>query len=1554
MAEKLLERASYSLVRTNPKLSANVKLVSNGSDLYLESFNANTQLSSSRFKAFKISGESTYDKDVYNFFGSGLLPKELAYTVYQQYNDTSVLSSYNAQYEMFYSAGTESITSESYSENLGMLAPIWLNEQIPKYFVIFRLDDPAAVNNIDASSPNFNSDDAQTSKEFTKNVLEKCTAIKTFDLTSNSKLGNYLRTYRSQKDFPVAPLTTSWRRDEPIQWNGISYTSGGFTSAGRFSYEDLITQDTTIINNEYFFTKGFEQNGVIVANLINMQFLFDDPDADDYSLNRYFGLYVNDIDEGEFDLSGEAFYKGVEKTQTPKITSINQISEQLNTPLELENPNGILVYLDPNRSSTITGFPTPTRVNEVESIFYVKDKNNDFHTIKKGSKWGKDQIRLFDKSIDISVLTGYKQPDTFAKADVIQAKGKSMMSFTIGGELPVGCYIKFYDGNNLIGQVSGDPGIATVIGSSFQSFFNTQGTPQEIARSIRSAINNGISEEKRLFTAYVNDSTVYVISRFGGSRFNQLNAKLSIDEYPSIPITTYPTVSEESPSANFIGGTNEVGTQLKVENGDEERFAIGKFIKTDGGFTTITGYVPYTLEPITNDKKEVVGFKDIDKYVIIQTEGNRILVSSTGQVALYSEYKPTFGRFSIFPIRDFDFDFYSELYGNEGELGFEASYYTQSEFPSTGVTGGSELVQTGIAANPDIIEFYNNGGFATLIGILRDADPDVSFDTIIESEYQRLEENYLKSQAVASRVIPYINKWSYYKGGKDVRNKPYRLNLSEAFTLNNFAPSKYDYNRSPYGFSHEWYYLAKTPEYFTEEAIGESWSYFTNAPTDSTLPNISFNIPYIPGTFQDPTRNYFDDYFIVDKVSNSTSTAILDRQLRYGTFSGGDSDNFAQAFLRGVKVIAKPKSLRSAEVNFNAKGISYVKDGRFNGYRFSAMLVPNMPNKPNTEIKIIKNEKWKTVVMLISLNLSYECINDGEKIIDRTSLYSLNSEIVTDTQCEPVKSGNVYEFTDGIMQGALSFSLSGPWANDPTKVLLKGQRSFDNIPTQFLTDVTIGLDGSYTDIVFTVGADEYRVTGIERILDDSSLVCSGVLKNGVPLIMPAPTTLTDLELRQAEYITEGGGYKEFESRLNRLSFASIARAINQGDPSIVYETIDSDGNPVLDINGQYIQTFLLELRAQDDILKSIYVGVQPDSNKPTLFNLINVIGYDLSLQNSPRVTPIARHSGNYEPIANDIVFFKDPYIEDDFAGYTGFTGGTGSTGYTGATGSDDDAYKIKVFNLTRHANTQFNSSKISTFGQIKNYFYHKVNIEDPSSVLELSNQSAFRSVYPLINEVGISKRNFYIFSSNWEPSYFRKSLDKTIIEPIIGTRSMTEKKSFFGSKTMKTPDQITLETFVPSEFNEDAIKQPSLVEGTFMYNEDDVKIELYIFIQKRLIDILFTPIKETFTKYINPAYGFGEEDTLDDDVRRYIEQNILKRYKVSEITLYTKSSRLNVPTDYTTAELSNSEKQSAGLTVNDNFSSRILNTNQFDTRLIYNKKAGFSESVGLSVTLVKK
>ena len=85
MAEKLLDKASYSIVRTNPKLTGNVKVVSDGTDIYLESFSANTELASQKFKAFKVDGTSTYDQDVFRFFDSGKFPIEAAYEIFQEY-----------------------------------------------------------------------------------------------------------------------------------------------------------------------------------------------------------------------------------------------------------------------------------------------------------------------------------------------------------------------------------------------------------------------------------------------------------------------------------------------------------------------------------------------------------------------------------------------------------------------------------------------------------------------------------------------------------------------------------------------------------------------------------------------------------------------------------------------------------------------------------------------------------------------------------------------------------------------------------------------------------------------------------------------------------------------------------------------------------------------------------------------------------------------------------------------------------------------------------------------------------------------------------------------------------------------------------------------------------------------------------------------------------------------------------------------------------------------------------------------------------------------------
>lgn len=1522
MAEAILDKASYSIVRTNPKLTGNVKLLTNGNDLYLESFNANAELSSSAFKAFKIDGTLTYDHDVFSFFKKGSFPSELAYEVFQEFKDTSVLSSYSNQYEMFYTAGTRSLSSESYAEDMGLLAPLWLNSQLPKYFVVFRINDPASINVMNSTISTIEEVYAQTSEKFNDFILNNCTAVKTFDLSNNSKLGSYIRRYREQENFPKSPLTVSWRKDEPIQWNGISYYKGGFASAGNFSYDSLITKDSTIIQSEHFFTQGFQRNGIILANLINLEFLFSDEYADEYSINRYFGLYVDEIEEGSFKLSGNGFYECTEKTQIPKLKTINDVSKDLNSPLKISNSAGVLLHLDESSIETITGIPTPNRINTIESIFYIKDKNKQFHTVKKGSNWNKNQIRLFDTAIDISVLTGFKKPNTFIEAKTIKKLGRPTAFLNIIGKFPDGSSITFYERDTKIGEISANESLTNGPGTYYQTFFNPNGTPNEIAKAIVNAIRHGINYDRQWIKPSLNNSTVYLESIFSGVTTKQLKFKLNWEEYPDMinSVVTYPRSNLDQPLQNFVGGTDKKNSLLLVKAGDQRRFTNGSYIKTKAGFTTVSDWTPYLEEPIISGNGTQIGYRNIDDFIVLAIGDNQIEISNTGQLALYEEFMPSFGRFSIYPIKDLDFDFYSERYSNIGELQTEQNRYASN---------------TGISQWTDISNFYTEGGFSNLIGLLKDADPDIQYETNIKSEYSRLEENFLKEQAIASRITPYINKWVWFDGGTDVRNNPYRLNLSLAFGVNNFSPSKWNIGRSADGFTHEWYYLGKIPPYFTSNDIENTWSYSNETPIDNIENSITQT--FQPGTFQRTDIDMFREFFIVDRLYTNDSIVPIDRQMRYGRFDGGNSQNFAEAFFRGVRVIAKTKSSAIEKANFNAKKLSYITDSKFNDYLFSAILIVNEPNKPKNQIKIVKNDKWKTITMMIFVSFENNCLNESGKSIDRTSLYAMINYVKTDSECNQI--GNA-EYNDTKMQGAINF-LSSAWSSSTSQWLIQGTTDINGNPTSFLGDITIGGNGQFNSITFYVGGDVFTISGITKVLSNDQLYATTITKNSIPFTLPSPSP-TSFLLRSADYVINSGGFNGYSFALDNIGFANIFNAVNEGDPTIIYETINIEGNQVLNTNGSLAQTFSIELRAQDDILKSNYIGVLPDPNKPTIFNLLDIIGYDLTLVSKPSINPIARHSGWFKPLANDIIFFRDPYIDVDLDSINS----TGST-------IDDAQYKHNVFNLCRYKNTQFNS-RHKDFAMIKRLCYHKVNQEDPSSVLELSADGSFLSLYPLINEVGIGYRDFYIFSSNWEPGYYIKSIDKSKIQSIIGTRSMVEKKSFFASKYLKVPREIILETFDPIPMETNTAIDPSLVNGTLVYNENLSNTEFYLLIQKRLSQYLFEFIKPIFERYINPAYSVGNELTIEDDIYNYIDNNILSLYKIGTVDFYVKQTRDLVKNNYTTVNLTNEQKLLNGLAIDRNISSKTLNTNLFDTRLIYNKRGGFSDSYGFSVTIVKK
>ena len=1509
MADPILDKASFQLVRTNPKLTTNVKLVVDSSDnLYLDSFNANTDLSNNIYKAFNIDPNSSYEKDVFKFYSQRGLPSSIAYSAYQKNNDISVLPTYDDQYENFYSSGTESISSESYKEDLGVLAPIWLEEQIPDYFVIFRTNGPANVNLVNKTNSNFDVEDATGSSKFSENILENSTIIKTFDLSQKSNIGKYLRNYRSNPLFPQSSLFVSNQADETVLFRGISYEKGGFIEKGDRLFDIFSKEEKTIIETEYLITSGFERNSVICANLINLQFLFNDEYTDEYSINRYFGIYVNAQSEGSFYLDSNAFYLNrLAEKQYPRITSADEISNIKNEKFVVSNTNGIVIYADPNSIETVTGFPNPQRVSEVNSFLYVKDKYKGLHALKKGSKFPENSLRLSDLRTDLGAFTGLDfPPSSSIESEKLSSKGSAGFYIQINsGTVRNGLSIEFYDGNEKTHTISCNSTTAPTPGKANQYYFNGNGSAIDIANSILSAINF-YSIDTRFFSACVVENKIIFYSRFSGSRFNRLGFKVTENDST---ISTYPShISDQL--VNFIGGSDASNSRIKVITTSKNRF-IDKLFEAGQNIANYVSDGLYLEEPKFDLSGNIIGFLNLDTYSTIIFDRVDVEISSTGTVSSYSRYKAEFGRLSIFPVRDFDFDFYSQQYSQMGELAEEHDFYNEY------VLENGVLAPVEESSYPQIINFYENGGFSELQPILRnESELDIQQTQEIYSEYDRLFENYNKKLVLPSRTVPYICKWVYDEYGKDVRQKAYRLDYSPGFGIYNFSPSDKDFTQNPQAFTHEWYYLSKVPAYFDQLSLLESWSYFNETVND--------NQGLTPGFFQNVDTDNFVNYFVVDNLHNDFYDAYFDKQIRFSRFTEGNSANFAEAFFRGVKVIGKKRSESIIDIDNNLSSIKFTDPSYFNDYKFAAILIPNRSDKPDRQIKVIENKKWKTVTLVIFLKVDYEEILPSRDldVIDRTLLYCLKDKISPNSEGDfiPQTSGGDYSYEDTIMNGAINFpaskfNIAGQY------YVIKGTFSSGGVAPNFTQDINLGPNGKFNDIEFTIdsGPDAgfYQISGILDVINNSTLHASTVTKDGSTFNLPY-TPFDILNFTGAVYHVVFGGFNVFTSIMNSVSFAAIFAAINNGDPDVIYESVETDGS--LNYN-----QFTLELRAQDFFMKSVYLDPIRDPNKPTSFNLQDTIGYELSISNNARVVPFFRHSGRFNPKFVDVFKFLDPYIEEE-------------TDNTSSQGGSDLLYKERVFDLMRYKNTQLDPSFVY-FGIVRNYFYHKVNSVNPGGILELSNTSSFKSLYPLIDEVAINKRDFYIFSSSWDPGYFITNLTKSKTEFAPGTFSSLENKSFMGSKYLKTPQGFVIDEFLSSEY---------------VVTEIDNRLSVYLNVQNAVIRYFYTKISSLFEKFVNPSFTLFSQLTVKDYTESYIKKNILPLYRIENIELYIKESRLVQPDDFTTLEISNSEKTAQGLRPVKNFTVSFKDPSQFNLDLIYIKKSGFSVSLGASLTITKK
>ena len=279
---------SFGILRTNTGLSTNMKIVIDSEyGLFMESIDSATELSSSKFKKVRFNKENYFDEMIPYFYKT--LPQEIAFTVKYKDDNDNLFNHYDEQYDDIYQMGARNITdNKNFKEEYEFFAPIYFNKgSFPKYFALFRVDGPGLI---DLTKDNFKSE-----------IINKLKCVKLFDLTKNSKLGEWIEKNFLRNDlFPDTPLEVDFRTDEFTKWNGIDYKTGGYTYKSLF-LNDTFEYENTIFDLEKFIFDGYAKNGVVFPNILNLSFLFDDTPATKtslrkWSINRYFGFYLENID----------------------------------------------------------------------------------------------------------------------------------------------------------------------------------------------------------------------------------------------------------------------------------------------------------------------------------------------------------------------------------------------------------------------------------------------------------------------------------------------------------------------------------------------------------------------------------------------------------------------------------------------------------------------------------------------------------------------------------------------------------------------------------------------------------------------------------------------------------------------------------------------------------------------------------------------------------------------------------------------------------------------------------------------------------------------------------------------------------------------------------------------------------------------------------------------------------------------------------------------------------------------------------------------------------
>ena len=348
---------SFALLRTNPKLTGNVKvMVDSDSNIYLDTFKISDTLSQRKYRHISV-GSSTY-------YGNSLMTrfKDLPTTEFYKIPDRcyslfTPAQTHKNEYFDVYNSGVSTNSDELYSENFSIFAPLCIRRVMPDFFLVFKVNRDAhgydEVNMSDNDKINF--------------FMKYGKLVKSYDLRKDSNVGKYIRNIYEHSKSYIGDMFASYDTDNYNKFIGISLDKGVVTAMYESPYEQEKVGNQVALND--FFTKGFERNHIVSKDIINFEFLFDDTEDEMFSVNTYFGLYVRLNKESETDFS----CIGKHVSENDK----SLIEYDFDSDIHTFDTSAFLSDI-PQYESLIYGVATPTDFTRLNVSLKYSSLNSDF------------------------------------------------------------------------------------------------------------------------------------------------------------------------------------------------------------------------------------------------------------------------------------------------------------------------------------------------------------------------------------------------------------------------------------------------------------------------------------------------------------------------------------------------------------------------------------------------------------------------------------------------------------------------------------------------------------------------------------------------------------------------------------------------------------------------------------------------------------------------------------------------------------------------------------------------------------------------------------------------------------------------------------------------------------------------------------------------------------------------------------------------------------------------------------------------------------------------